>query len=94
MPKERLEKARAEAEFTPNSLYESAGTVTLTVSAEMAVFIYGMIGHTQPSVADENGKRIELYEGFWLDVKPVLNDLATGELKAFYNAGASRVQRG
>ena len=70
-----LKDAKPEVEFTPNSVYNSAGTVTLTMTAEMAAYMLGQVANATPSAVDlTNGEKLDLYNAIYKGLDRALQD--------------------
>jgi hypothetical protein len=66
--KEPLNKYRSKASFTPNSLHESSGEVTVTLPVEMAAFIGGILGKLQSQYTLPDGRKLDAYNAYYASV--------------------------
>lgn len=71
-----LKDAKVEVEFSPNSAYKSAGTVSLTMTVEMAAYVLGQVANATPSSIDlSNGEKLDLYNNIYKGLDRKLQDL-------------------
>jgi hypothetical protein len=62
--KKPLYEYEGKAQFTTNTLHESVGEVTVTMPAEVAAFLVGLMGQLRCSFTAD-GRVIEAFNGFY-----------------------------
>ena len=79
------------AEFEPNSVYDSLGTVTITIPVEVAMFLVGVQGPLRCDYELEDGRVLNMYDAFYVplvdDVQGVVPQAVREKLSSVRNMG-------